>query len=302
MLHPRDLAIFCMVATTGNMTRVAESQAKTVMAISKQIARLEAQLGQALFIRSRRQLALTEFGKAFKVKAELLLEQHQALMQWTETKTDVVSGELKVVCQSHDVLTETLVPWLAEFSQEYPQLSLSLDVKESLINIRDDDYDVFWLVGSYLGDRYPGLKRRSAWQARYGVFAAPSYLAAYGEPMHPNQLGEHKVIGYLYNQPSNVLVLQGESGEAVYATPQCQIKTVAGMVELAGAGLGLINAPADSHHIQRLLEQGKLAPVLQSFWWEDAEVYAYYHPSSPIQAKVRVFLDFFINKKSEWQF
>ena len=77
MINPKDLAIFCKVAETGNMSRVAESEAKTVMAISKQIAKLETQLGQALFIRSRRQLLLTEFGKAFKHKSEALLEQHQ---------------------------------------------------------------------------------------------------------------------------------------------------------------------------------------------------------------------------------
>jgi DNA-binding transcriptional LysR family regulator len=302
MINPKDLAIFCKVAETGNMSRVAESEAKTVMAISKQIAKLEAQLGQALFIRSRRQLLLTEFGKAFKHKSEALLEQHQALMQWSHTKATVVSGELRVLCQSNEVVTETLVPWMAEFTAQYPELTLSLDVKESLINIRDDDYDVFWSVGDYLGDRYPGLKRRSIWKTRYGVFASPAYLKTHGTPNHPDQLAEHKVIGYLYNQPSNVLVLQDSNGEQIYATPHCQIKTVAGIVELAEAGLGLINAPVESGHIQRLLQQNKLSPVLQNYWWQDAEVYAYYHPSTPTQAKVRVFLDFFLAKREEWQF
>lgn len=301
MINPRELAIFCKVAETGNMSRVAETEAKTVMAISKQIARLEAQLEQALFIRSRRQLVLTEFGKAFKLKAEVLLEQHQALLQWTQTNNTVVSGELRVLCQSNEVVTETLVPWMAEFTRLYPQLTLSIDVKESLIDIRDDDYDVFWSVGSYLGDRYPGLKRRSLWKTQYGVFASPAYLQTHGTPSKPDVLADHQVIGYLYNQPGNVLVLQGENGEPIYATPQCQIKTVAGLVELAEAGLGLINAPADAEHIKRAMQQGTLAPVLQDYWWEDAEVYAYYHPSTPVQAKVRVFLDFFFAKRDEWQ-
>ena len=283
------------------MSRVAETEAKTVMAISKQIARLEAQLEQALFIRSRRQLLLTEFGKAFKLKAEVLLEQHQALLQWTQNNNTVVSGELRVLCQSNEVVTETLVPWMAEFTAQYPELTLSLDVKESLINIRDDDYDVFWSVGSYLGDRYPGLKRRSLWKTQYGVFASPAYLKAHGIPENQDQLADHQVIGYLYNQPSNVLVLQDKSGEPIYATPRCQIKTVAGLVELAEAGLGLINAPADAEHIKRAMQQGSLVPVLQDYWWEDAEVYAYYHPSTPVQAKVRVFLDFFFAKREEWQ-
>ncbi|MFC3093900.1 LysR family transcriptional regulator [Alteromonas sediminis] len=302
MLNPKELAIFCKVATTGNMSRVAESEGRTVMAISKQIARLESQLNQPLFIRSRRQLVLTEFGKAFKYKAEIFLEQHQGLLHWSQNNVSAVNGELRVVCQSNDIVTESLVPWVAEFAERYPDLILGIDVKESLIDIREDEYDVFWAVGEYLGNRYPGLKRRSIWKSRYGVFASPAYLKKFGVPSHPNQLKEHKVIGYLHNQPSNVLVLQDKNKKPLYATPHCQIKTVAGIVELAEAGLGLINAPEESRHIQQFIKQGKLTPVLKKYWWDDAEVYAYYHPSNPIQTKVRVFLDFFMSKRQDWQF
>ncbi|KDC51869.1 MULTISPECIES: LysR family transcriptional regulator [Pseudoalteromonas] len=300
MFHPRDLTTFCKVAEIGNMSRVAEAEAKTVMAISKQIARLETQLNQALFVRSRRKLILTEFGSAFKHKAAQLLQQHQELVLWSHNSDSMINGELRVICQANDIIKETLVPWMAEFTALYPELNITMDVKESLININESEFDVFWAVSSYLGERYPGLKRKPLWRSKYGVFASPEYIQRQGDPTDIKALEHHNVVGYLYNQPSNVLVLQSENGEPIYVTPHCQVKTVSGIVELAEAGLGLINAPVDSSQIQKSLNEGRLVPILKKHWWEDAQVYAYYHPSNPIQSKVRAFLDFFCDKRDYW--
>lgn len=300
MFSPKDLDVFCKVVKMKTMSRVAEAEGKSVMAISKQIKRLEASLNEALFQRTRRELTLTEFGQAFRQKAELILEQHRELAVWAQQRETTVCGELKVICQSNEVITETIVPWLSEFTRLYPELAISLDVKESLINIKEDDFDIFWGVGMYLGEQFPGLRRRSIWQTRYGIFASPDYLSQFGMPQSPDNLSEHKVIGYLHNKPGNVLVLQDKNGEPIYATPRCQVKTVAGLVELAEAGLGLINAPVEAGPIQSCLECKTLEPVLAEYWWDDAEIFAYYHPTTPEQLKVRVFLDFFFDKREQW--
>lgn len=302
MLHPRDLRIFCKVADTGNMSRVAESEAKSIMAISKQVSRLEESLNQALFIRTRRSLVLTEFGRELKGKAEKLLEHYDAFEHWTRAKENTVTGELRVVCQSNEIINETLIPWLAEFTEQYPDLDITLDVREQVIDILKDDFDIFWAVGSYLGDRYPGLKRKPLWKSVYGLFASPEYLQSMGRPTKVEDLTSHKVVGYLHNQPSNVLVTRDEKGEPKYIMPQCQIKTVTGMLELAEAGLGITNAPADTETVKELLQKKRIEPVLQDYWWEDAEVYVYYHPSRPVQPKIRAFLDFFVEKRKEWRF
>ena len=284
------------------MSRVAEAEAKSVMAISKQISRLEENLNQALFIRTRRSLVLTQFGSELKTKAEKLLEQHDAFEHWARAKESTVTGELRVVCQSNEIINETLIPWLAEFTEQYPSLNITLDVREQVIDILKDDFDIFWAVGSYLGDRYSGLKRKPLWKSVYGLFASPSYLQTMGYPKKIEDLEAHKVVGYLHNQPSNVLITSDGSGEPKYIMPQCRIKTVTGMLQLAEAGLGIINAPADTKAVKELIQNNRLEPVLQDYWWEDAEVYVYYHPSRPVQPKIRAFLDFFVKKRNQWSF
>ncbi len=62
-LNYHHLQYFWAVAKEGNLTRAAARLHVSQSALSVQIRRLEAQLGQALFVRSGRSLALTEAGR-----------------------------------------------------------------------------------------------------------------------------------------------------------------------------------------------------------------------------------------------
>jgi DNA-binding transcriptional LysR family regulator len=211
-----------------------------------------------------------------------------------------VTGKLRVLTQSHDVCGETLIPWLNEFLVSYPELSLELDVKESLININDDEYDIFWGVSDYLGDRFPNLKRRQLWQSSYGIYASPEYLKREGTPETLDDLEQHYVVGYLYNQPSNVLVLQ-QDDKPVYKFLKQRITSVTGIVDLAISGLGLINAGDDTTQIISAVNKGLLVPVLQKHWWDGAEIYVYFHHVRNPQPKVKAFIDFFLDKREVWR-
>jgi len=57
------LRVLIEVARHRNFTRAAEALGVTQSAVSKQIAALEAQLGQPLFLRSHRKAEITPFGQ-----------------------------------------------------------------------------------------------------------------------------------------------------------------------------------------------------------------------------------------------
>ncbi len=63
MLNYHYLRYFWIVAHEGNLTRAAEKIAIAQSALSMQIRKLEAELGQPLFERQRRRLILTEAGR-----------------------------------------------------------------------------------------------------------------------------------------------------------------------------------------------------------------------------------------------
>jgi DNA-binding transcriptional LysR family regulator len=304
MFKPETLRAFIEVVKQGSFTAAANQLNQTPMAMSKQVSNLEKQLAEPLLERSTRKLKLTQFGDEFIQQAKLVLRQHKTLDQWLESRTGKIKGPLKILTQANEIYEETIYPWIAEFSELYPELDLEFDINENVIDVTELQHDIYWSISDYLGKQHPGLKRRSLWNSQYGIFASPQYLKEYGMPTTPDELQHHKIIGYLHNKPNNVLLvrksLKSTDENSDYLLLNAPIKAVTGLTQLAEQGLGLINAVVDNKDIKRLLSTNRLLPVLEDYWWPTAEVYIYYHQVKIEQAKVRAFIDFFISKRDLW--
>ncbi len=304
MFKTESLLAVKKVAEFQSFTKAALSLEQTPMAVSKQISGLEKKLNQPLFERTTRTVRLTEFGQQFLRHADQILQQHQLLDEWLTEDSDKVQGTIKVVAQSVEVYQATIYPWLSEFVEKFPELDLELDIDRGVIDIEASHHDIYWGVGAYLGKLKQGLRSRLLVKSEYGIFAAPSYLKKFGKPKHVHDLKNHQVIGYLHNQPNNILLHnssdEGKENEVGYSCLESKIKAVAGLIDLAAEGLGIINSATDEPSLLRALEEKKLVPVLQNYWWKNAEVFLYYHQVKYQQAKVRAFIDFFINKREQW--
>ena len=304
MFKTESLFSFALVAKHQSVTRAATIQEKTPMAISKQVSQLESLLAEPLFERSTRKVNLTQFGKEFLLHAQQILSQHDALTEWLESRQGQLSGTVKIIAQDQQVYDETIFPWLAEFHQNYPELKLSFEVKENIIDINHELYDIYWGVSEYLGIKHPSLKRRSLWKAQLGIFAAPNYLERYGTPVTPADLQNHLIIGHPHQQPSDALVINkkpySKQQDIEFIQLKAPIKTVAGQAKLAVAGVGLINALIDNHDIKSYVTNQQLIPVLEPYWHSSTEIYVYYHQVKIEQPKIRTFIDFFLSKKKQW--
>ena len=302
MLKIESILSFSAVIDKGSVTAAAEAKGQTPMAVSKQISNLESQLGQALFERTQKRLVLTDFGREFQQHIAPLLSQHESVESWLSDRKGKVQGSLRVVAQAPEMINETIIPSINEFMSKYPDLELELDIKKNRITLPDDHYDIYWGIGEYLGELHPGLKRRFLWSGEYGIFASPEYLANYPEITEVSQLSDHQTIGYLYNEPPNVLLTQDPNDQQKFEHHllPCRVKTVSGLIELAVAGMGLINADEQIPAIKTALKDGSLVPVLKTHWWQSATIYAYFHNTTPVSPKVRAFLDFYLAKVAEW--
>lgn len=300
MFKIEQLKIFISLTELSTMTAVANHYQLSVMAVSKKIALLEKEIGQPLFSRTRRSLTLTEFGLGFKDKALQVIAQCENLSSWVEEENGAISGTVKVLCQAPEMLHETIIPWLAGFLKLYPMIKVDLDIKEAIIDLNTDHYDVFWGVSDYLGENFTNLKRRTLWTCDYGLFASPEYLANHSKIRTIDDLDNHIVVGYLHNQPNNIIIYQSESGEPTHKILNNRVNTVTGLVELAISSLGIINAASDDVKIKRALKNETLKPVLPKYWCKNISTYVYYHQVRGEQAKVRAFIDYFLAQKVHW--
>ena len=116
-----QLRYFLGVAERGNFTRAAEDMRISQPALSRSIQKLEEELGQPVFERKSRSVALTEAGTLLQARAQQIL----SLIEDTkaEITDDGQSGRLRIGA------IPTIAPFflptlLREFSTDYPKATL----------------------------------------------------------------------------------------------------------------------------------------------------------------------------------
>ena len=136
------LRTFYTLASTGSFTRTAEKVGRTQSAISQQIQKLEESLGQPLFIRTRRHVALTTAGEVllgYARQALQLLDQALDKLMFAEAGGEVRFGS------PEDFATFFLPDILARYLDEHPAVLLRTNCELTLTLIEGFDrghYDI----------------------------------------------------------------------------------------------------------------------------------------------------------------
>jgi len=113
---------FVAAAEHGGITRAGNVLNLTQSAVSQQIMRLEARLGQALFRRERRGLTLTAGGERLLAKARRLIRLNDEI--WAEMTT-AFAGRVRLGVP-YDLVGANLAPLLKGFAEASPLVEVSL--------------------------------------------------------------------------------------------------------------------------------------------------------------------------------
>src|ERR1700710_3030976 len=96
MAHMQHLLSFVQTAEQGSFSAAARVLGLTPAGVSKNVARLESDLGVRLFHRSTRRLALTESGERFLQQVGAPVGAVQDALAGVQTRDDTPAGSLKV--------------------------------------------------------------------------------------------------------------------------------------------------------------------------------------------------------------
>ena len=127
----RQLSMFAEVARQGSVQRAAETLHLTPPAVSLQIKELESQVGQILFDRSGRRMALTTSGEYFQYYARKLLATLKDAEDAMARLSRLESGRLTIGMVS--AAKYFLPQLLAKFHAEHPAVDVRLR-----LGLRDD--------------------------------------------------------------------------------------------------------------------------------------------------------------------
>ena len=124
-LDLRDLKTFLHLAESRHFGRSARAMHVSPSTLSRQIQRLEDDLGQPLFVRDNRTVTLTEAGEELRVFAQQTLLQYQQLRHTIDQQGPSLSGELHIFC-SVTAAYSHLPPILDRFRAEHPSVEIKL--------------------------------------------------------------------------------------------------------------------------------------------------------------------------------
>ena len=186
-----------------------------------------------------------------------------------------------------------LSPLIPAFMARFPDLKVELELNDRLVDLVEEGFDVGVRI-TRLQDS--SLIARRLAPSRNVICAAPDYLRARGSPEAPEALAGHDCLLYSYTTEGRVWRLRN-------ATARRQV-TVRGRL-LANNGEALRDAALQGLGVARLptfivgdaLRQGHLLRLLTD-WSDEREsgVYAVYPASRNLAPKVRVFVDFLVER------
>ena len=140
----RDLKLFLHLAESRHFGRTARAMHVSPSTLSRQIQRLEEDLGQSLFLRDNRTVTLTDAGEQLRLFAQQTLLQYQQMRHAIGQHGPSLSGELKLFC-SVTAAYSHLPPILDRFRAEHPQVEIKLttgDAADAVEKVQSGDADL----------------------------------------------------------------------------------------------------------------------------------------------------------------
>ena len=277
---------FTRVAERCGFAQAASDLGLPRSRVSEAVQQLERHLGVRLLARTTRKVTLTAEGEDYYRRCLAILSAiDDAETAATQT---VPLGKLRIDVHSR-FARQYLLPGLPGFLERYPNIQLHIGEGDRLVDMVAEGVDCAIRVGSPANS---GLVGRRLGVLAEGTFASPAYLARHGVPKSPDDLGGHRMIGFVSSATRAVMPLkfQTEGGVRTVSLPvSVPVSAAATNASLARLGLGLVQVP--HYRIAHELEAGTLVEVLADHPPTASPVYLLYPEGRRLSPRVRVFIE-----------
>ncbi|MBF0425038.1 MAG: LysR family transcriptional regulator [Magnetococcales bacterium] len=288
----QGMRTFVAIVEHGGFSAAARVLGRSVGMVSKGLAALENYLGVPLLQRTTRQLSLTWEGERYLLHCRQILaaveEADHAIR-----KGPMTSGRLRI---SAPVLFghRHVAPVLFEFMALHPGIDINLELSDPYVNLVAEGFDLAIRIGHLLDS---SLRFRRLGSFQLMAMAAPSYLAARGEPKHPEELPHHDCLLYTLSSAEGMGVgvwrftdpAGGELRIKVTGRLSSNNGEVLRQAAVAGHGIALI----PSFLLQGdEMASGALCVVLADYPCVGGGIFAVYPPNRHLSSRVRACVDF----------
>ncbi|GLX85485.1 LysR family transcriptional regulator [Thalassotalea loyana] len=296
------ILLFLEVTERGSFAKVAEHRKIDRSVISKQIAKLEEELGVRLLNRTTRSLSITGAGNEVRRKAISLRTTLDETIRLAENYHVEPKGTLKITC-SYSLAEQVIQPVINNFSTKFPDVNIELSVSDTLVDIVGDSFDLAFRVGDLKDST---LVARYLARNRLALLATPEFLARMGHPKTISDLQKLPAACYAGQKLKvDYIDYRNKTGEVERIQMNCAYcaNDIDMMKSHVLSGASYYLAPA--FHIHDEVISGKLVPIMTDLNLLDfAAIYAVY-PHRDLPLRTRLFFEaakeYFGNNPPIWE-
>ncbi|MFC4278223.1 LysR family transcriptional regulator [Achromobacter aloeverae] len=291
------ISVFAAVVDAGTFAAASEVLGMSPPGVSRAIARLEKKLKIRLFNRTTRSVSLTEEGRRFYERVMPHLAGLEEAAAAAAGDASAVRGKLRV--NLDPVFYRIILGGpLNAFMDAHPELEIEFIARDSLGDLVMDGFDLALRFGE---PRTSTLIARKLLDSGIVTVAAPSYIARWGRPAKPEELGSGKHRCLEFRNPETgkpftwefhrrrKRILVDTRGRLTVNDPGALLNAC-----LAGSGIAQMLLLGAEH----LIAEGRLVNLFPEWADERYPFYAYYPSRHHVPAKTRAFLDFVIELAS----
>lgn len=286
----QGLVSFVESAGCGSFTAAAQRLDLTPAAVSKNVMKLEAQVGVRLFNRTTRRLTLTAEGAAFAEQAREALRGLDEAVSAVSRAGGSVSGLVRIsvgMAFGH----RFVLPVAAALTEQHPQLEVEVSLENRSVDLVAEGFDI-GVRGAVMADS--SLVARRVARLPVVLVASRAYLLQHGVPSSAADLSAHRLLGMRHGSSGiTPWRLRKPTGRGhIDFTPPARLLTSdpEALVELALADHGICQSGL--WHVLPHLQTGRLRLVLAHLHQPgDREIVLHYPHRQFLSLRVRTVVD-----------
>lgn len=281
---------FLRVAERQSFRAAADELGISPSAVSQIVRRLEERAGVALLTRTTRRGGLTEAGQRFFERARPAIAELTDAFDMAQTFGKHVTGLLRLN------MPRAVAPYLSElllndFCAAYPNVQLEIFAEDRLVDIVAEGFDAGIRLGKQVEANMVAVRLTEPFQ--FVVVGSPDYFEKYGRPKRPEDLGQHRCIGFRPSAREALYKWEFNDGHRkidVAVSGPVIVNDWLISVAIATKGLDL------AYSIERLAESavagGRLERVLDGFCPRTSGLFLHYPSRAQAFPKLRAFAEF----------
>jgi DNA-binding transcriptional LysR family regulator len=281
------MTVLLTVVDRGGFSAAGRALRMPVTTVSRRVTDLEDRLGAKLFVRTTRQVSLTEAGVAYvaaarRILADLEEAEKNAAGEYVEPRGELVITAPIFFGRRH------VMPVVEEFLEHHPEITVRLVLLDRNVPLVEDHVDMAVRIGP-LPDS--SMIATRVGQLRTVVCASPRFLEAHGVPETPESLRTLPCITFDAPFSASRWRFQSKDHDQVEVPVYTRLSVNMAEAALDAAIRDVGVARLLQYQVADAVQAGRLVPILESWEVPPTPVHLVHAARGRLPLKMRLFLD-----------